>query len=67
MPTNLKGGAQRVARTFASFTPGQKAVSILAVVALVAGALVFTQWAARPTYATLYSGLAPADASAIVD
>ena len=67
MPTSLRGGANRAAKTFAAFTPGQKAVSILAVVALVVGALAFTRWAARPTYATLYSGLAPADASAIVD
>lgn len=67
MPNRLRSGAARVARTFAGFTPGQKAVSVLAVVALVVGGLLFTSWAARPTYAPLYTNLSPPDASAIVD
>ncbi|MDP9399200.1 MAG: flagellar M-ring protein FliF [Actinomycetota bacterium] len=67
MPTALRGGAQRAARTFAAFTPGQKAVSVLAVVALLVGGLLFTRWAARPTYAPLYTSLSPTDASAIVE
>ena len=67
MPTALRGGAERAARTFAAFTPGQKAVSVLAVVALLVGGLLFTRWAARPTYAPLYTSLSPTDASAIVE
>ena len=53
--------------TFGSFTAGQKAVTIFAVVALVVGGYFFATWAGQPTYAPLFSGLAPADASAIVD
>jgi len=53
--------------SFGSFTPGQKAVTIFAVVALVIGGYFFANWAGQPTYAPLFSGLAPADANAIVD
>jgi flagellar M-ring protein FliF len=53
--------------TFGSFSPGQKAVTIFALVALVIGGYFFATWAGQPTYAPLFSGLAPADASAIVD
>jgi len=53
--------------TFGSFTAGQKAVTIFAVVALVVGGYFFATWAGQPTYAPLFSGLAPADANAIVD
>jgi len=58
---------RRGTSTFGSFTPGQKAVTIFAVVALVIGGYFFANWAGQPTYAPLFSGLAPADANAIVD
>ncbi|GGM60950.1 flagellar basal-body MS-ring/collar protein FliF [Dactylosporangium sucinum] len=50
-----------------SFTPGQKAVTIFAVVALAIGGYFFATWAGRPTMAPLFSNLQAADASAIVD
>ncbi|WP_246360106.1 flagellar basal-body MS-ring/collar protein FliF, partial [Nocardioides massiliensis] len=60
-------GLERFAATFKEFTTGQKTVAILGTAALVlAGAMIF-RWAAAPSYAPLYSGLAPADASAVVD
>jgi flagellar M-ring protein FliF len=52
---------------FGSFTGGQKAVSVFAVIALAVGGYFFATWAAKPTYALLFANLAPADASAIVD
>ncbi|GII26169.1 flagellar basal-body MS-ring/collar protein FliF [Planosporangium mesophilum] len=58
---------RRVVETFQSFTPGQRAISIFAVVALAVGGYFFSTWAAQPTYAPLFNNLAPADASAIVD
>ncbi|HEV7964301.1 MAG TPA: flagellar basal-body MS-ring/collar protein FliF [Actinoplanes sp.] len=58
---------RRIVETFQSFTPGQKAISIFAVLALAVGGYFFATWAAQPTYAPLFSNLAPADASAIVD
>jgi flagellar M-ring protein FliF len=58
---------RRIVATFGAFTPGQKAVSIFAVIALAIGGYFFATWASTPTYAPLFSNLAAADASAIVD
>lgn len=58
---------ERLRDSFASFTAGQKFVAVLGTAALVlAGVMVF-RWASAPSYAPLYSGLAPADASAVVE
>ncbi|MDQ1732943.1 MAG: flagellar M-ring protein FliF [Pseudonocardiales bacterium] len=54
-------------RGFLAFSPGQKAVTIAAVVALAVGGWMFSSWASKPTYAPLFTNLAPADASAIID
>ncbi|NHC47094.1 flagellar basal-body MS-ring/collar protein FliF [Motilibacter aurantiacus] len=67
MPTNVKGLVEKPLRAFRSFTPGQKAVSIIAVVALLIGGYFFTTWSSKPNYAPLFTGLASADASAIVE
>src|SRR5256886_15738884 len=61
------GVVKRVTSTFGSFTPGQKAVTLFGVVALVIGGFVFANWASAPSYAPLFSNLSAADASAIVD
>ncbi|GAA1794701.1 flagellar M-ring protein FliF [Planosporangium flavigriseum] len=58
---------RRITETFQSFTPGQKAMSVFAVIALAIGGYFFSTWVAQPTYSPLFSNLAPADASAIVD
>src|SRR5690242_5168193 len=58
---------KRVTGTFGAFTPGQKAVTIFAVIGLVAGGMLFAKWASKPTYAPLFSNLSSTDASAIVD
>ena len=58
---------RRVANTFGSFTPGQKAVTIAALLAVVIGGYFFATWAAKPSYATLFSNLSSKDASAIVE
>src|SRR4051794_3267227 len=44
------------------FTPGQKAMTILGVVAVVLGGMTFMKWAATPNYAPLYTGLSGQDA-----
>ena len=59
--------AQRLWRGFLAFTPGQKAVTIAAILALTVGGYAFSSWASKPDYAPLFTNLAPADASAIVD
>lgn len=59
--------AQRFWRGFLAFTPGQKAVTIAAILALTVGGYFFSSWASQPSYAPLFTNLAPADASAIID
>jgi flagellar M-ring protein FliF len=58
---------RRGTSTFAAFTPGQKAVTIAAVLAIAVGGYFFSTWASKPSYAPLFSNLAGADASAIVE
>ncbi|HEV2369509.1 MAG TPA: flagellar basal-body MS-ring/collar protein FliF [Acidimicrobiales bacterium] len=54
------------ARRFSSgFTPGQKAVTSFAVIAVVVGAVLFAKMAGRPSYEPLYTGLQAADAGAV--
>jgi flagellar M-ring protein FliF len=59
----LKG----VTGKFGSFTPGQKVVSIVAVIAIGVGGYFFATWVSQPTYAPLFSNLASSDAAAIVE
>jgi flagellar M-ring protein FliF len=67
MRDKLIFSARRASGMFGSFTPGQKAVTIVAVLAIAIGGYFFATWAAKPTLAPLYSNLAAADASAVVD
>ncbi len=54
------------ARRFADgFTPGQKVVTVVTVVAAVVGALFFMSVAGTPSYGPLFTNLQPADAAAI--
>lgn len=67
MRDQLTGRFQALQRTFASFTAGQKTVAVIGVVAILfAGFFVF-RWAATPSYAPLFTNVAAADASAIVE
>lgn len=67
MRDRMTSTGRRVLTTFGEFTPGQKLMTVFAVIALGIGGYFFATWAATPTYAPLFSNLAPADASAIVD
>ncbi len=54
------------ARRFADgFTPGQKVVTVVAVVAAVVGGLLFMSLSGKPTYSPLFTNLQPSDAAAI--
>jgi flagellar M-ring protein FliF len=63
LPNNLR----RPLAAFGSFTVGQKAVTLVGIAALALAGFVFYSWAAKPTYAPLFSNLSGTDASAIVD
>ena len=67
MTDRLPAPVRRVTDTFRSFTPGQKAVTIAAVLALVVGGYFFATWAAKPSYSILFNNLSTKDASAIVE
>ena len=67
MKDRLTAALRSVTGKFGSFTPGQKAVSIVAVIAIVVGGYFFATWVSKPTYAPLFSNLASSDASAIVE
>src|SRR3954452_12060133 len=47
------------------FTTGQKAVTILGVVAFVVAGTIFMKWASKPDMAPLYTGLSSQDAGAV--
>jgi flagellar M-ring protein FliF len=47
------------------FTPGQKAITLLGVVAVVIAGMTFMRWASTPNYAPLYTGLESSDAGAV--
>lgn len=67
MKQQLTRNLQQLQQTFTAFTTGQKLVAVLGTAALLlAGVMVF-RWAATPSYTPLFSGLAPADASAVID
>jgi flagellar M-ring protein FliF len=67
MTDRLPAPVRRITDAFKSFTPGQKAVTITAVIALVIGGYFFATWASKPSYAILFNNLSTKDASAIVD
>ena len=53
--------------TFRQFTAGQKVVAVIGTAALLLGGFMVFRWASAPSYAPLFSNLAPADASAAVE
>src|SRR4029450_4483941 len=67
MTDRLPAPVRKVGDTFKSFTPGQKAVTVFAILALAIGGYFFATWASKPTYSALFSNLPSKDASAIVE
>ncbi|MEO9238554.1 MAG: flagellar basal-body MS-ring/collar protein FliF, partial [Jatrophihabitantaceae bacterium] len=67
MQQKILATMQRFWRGFLAFTPGQKAVTIAAGLALIIGGYLFSSWASKPSYAPLFTNLSPTDASGIID
>lgn len=67
MGFDARGLLERGRTTLSDFTAGQKTVTALIVVVLIAGGYFFSSWASKPNYTPLFSNLAPSDASAITD
>jgi flagellar M-ring protein FliF len=66
MKTQATDWVKKVWGDFKSFAPGQKVVTILAIVALIVGGILFAMWKSRPNYSPLYSNLSAQDAAAVV-
>src|SRR5947199_2504722 len=56
---------RRATQTLSGFSTGQKVITGLAVAGLIVGALTFSSWAGKPSYAPLFTNLQPSDAAAI--
>src|SRR5215210_110939 len=67
MKSALAGTLERARSTFGTISLGQKVVIGLLLVGLLLGGFFFFRWITAPTQAPLFSNLASADASAIVD
>ncbi len=67
MPAALAGPLNRVKALLTTISLGQKIVIGLLLAGLVLGGFMFTRWITAPTLTPLFSNLASADASAIVE
>jgi len=67
MPAALVGPLNRAKTLLSTISLGQKIVIGLLLAGLVLGGFMFTRWITAPTMSPLYSNLASADASAIVE
>ena len=67
MAAQLNGLTSGLKRLLVGFTPGQKAVTGLALLALLVGGVLFTSWAAKPSLVPVFTNLASADAAAITE
>ncbi|HEY9498139.1 MAG TPA: flagellar basal-body MS-ring/collar protein FliF [Terrimesophilobacter sp.] len=57
----------RFAGTVGKFSIAQRTIAVIGIAVLVLGVTAFATWALKPSYSPLFSGLAAADASAIVE
>ena len=67
MPGRLSSLKDSVRTTLAGFTAGQKAMTVLALVAMVLGGVLFTSWASKPAMVPVFTNLASSDAAAITE
>lgn len=66
MPPVLTRFMGRAAATLQGFSIAQRTLAAIGIAVLVLGVTALGSWLARPTYSPLFSGIAAADASAIV-
>lgn len=67
MNPRMNSALGRAKEAMAGFTTGQKAMLVIAVLALALGAVGLTRWVAQPSYTVLFGNLSGADANAIVE
>lgn len=57
---------RRARSVLAGFTPGQRVMSAIALVGLVAGSIAFMNFESKPSYQPLFTNLQPSDSGAVV-
>lgn len=67
MPQQVRGVFERALHALREFTVAQRTLALIGLAAVVIAGIGVGAWLTRPQYVPLYSGLAGADASAIVD
>ncbi|OCG76562.1 flagellar basal-body MS-ring/collar protein FliF [Microbacterium sediminis] len=67
MPQAVTGFFGRIRSAISGFTLAQRTIAIIGVAVLALGAVALGSWLMRPQYAPLFTGLAAADASAVVE
>ncbi|MEO8907846.1 MAG: flagellar basal-body MS-ring/collar protein FliF [Microbacteriaceae bacterium] len=67
MPAQVTSAFRRIFSAIREFTIAQRTLALIGVAVLVLGIAGLTVWVSQPSYSPLFSGLAAADASSIVD
>jgi flagellar M-ring protein FliF len=67
MKSSLTRSFNSLSANLATFTLAQKVIAGVGIVALLMGGVMLFRWVAQPQYSPLFTNLAPADASAVVD
>ncbi len=67
MPQQVRGVLDRALHALREFTVAQRTLALIGLAGLVIAGIAVGAWITRPQYVPLYSGLAGADASAIVE
>ena len=66
MPPVITKFMGRASGTLKGFSTAQRTLAVIGIAVLVLGSVALASWLAKPTYSPLFSGVAAADASAIV-
>ncbi len=67
MPAQVQSALSKLTGSVRELSLAQRTFALIGIAALVLGAVALTSWMSRPTMVPLFSGLAGADASAVVD
>lgn len=67
MPQQITSAIGRVTSSIREFTVAQRTLALIGLAVALVGVVALTMWFSRPQFSPLYTDLAPADASAIVD
>ena len=67
MALDLEQVRTKATRVYSGFTPGQKTMTVLAIIGIVMGGAAFTKWAATPSMVPLFTSLSAEDAAGITE